>query len=282
VPIQHTTEFAATSPEVTRALVQELRRSDRKYRVFEAVYSGGKKPKDASVLAAKTGLAEMAVLQVATPMAHKQFFEQVKHEGRVAFTKYPHINAVKQTVLRAARSRRSPLVRRTGGVNGAGKHKGLVPLRPGLRSVWKSKARRGKSTKYDVFISHASEDKAYVRRLRTGLRKAHIKVWYDEDRLRWGDDLRGSIDRGLANSRFGIVVFSKAFLKRKHWTEHELNGLFAKERRGRKVILPIWHEITDRELLKYSLAFADRIALISKKNSVGDIVKTLKGLLSSS
>jgi hypothetical protein len=42
--------------------------------------------------------------------------------------------------------------------------------------------------------------------------------------------------------------FSKAFLKRKHWTEHELDGLFAKERNGRKVILPIWHKITDREL----------------------------------
>ncbi len=79
-----------------------------------------------------------------------------------------------------------------------------------------------------------------------------VKVWYDEDLLRWGDGLRGSIDRGLANSRYGIVVFSKAFLKKKHWTEHELNGLFAKERRGRKVILPIWHKITDRELLQYS------------------------------
>lgn len=46
-----------------------------------------------------------------------------------------------------------------------------------------------------------------------------------------------------------------------------------------KVILPIWHKITDRELLKYSPAFADRIAMISKKDSIGDIVKNMKALL---
>src|ERR1700689_1937480 len=99
--IQPPTEFAATSPEVTRAIVEELRRSPRKYRVFEAIYGGGNKPKDAAALAAKTGFTEMAVLQLATPMAHKQFLEQVKENGRVAFKKYPHINAVKQTFFRA-------------------------------------------------------------------------------------------------------------------------------------------------------------------------------------
>ncbi len=72
MPIQATTEFAATSPDVTRAIVQDLRRSDRRYEVFQAVYSGGNTPKNASLLAKKTGLTEMAVLQLATPMAHKQ------------------------------------------------------------------------------------------------------------------------------------------------------------------------------------------------------------------
>jgi hypothetical protein len=118
-----------------------------------------------------------------------------------------------------------------------------------------------------------------VRLLVNALKRAGVKVWYDEDLLQWGDGLRASIDRGLVNSRYGIVVFSKAFLRKKHWTEHELNGLFAKERNGRKVILPIWHKITDRELLRYSPAFADRIAMISKRDSINDIVKNLKKLL---
>jgi hypothetical protein len=66
------------------------------------VYSGGNKPKNASSLASKTGLSEVATLQLATPMAHKQYFENVRDNGRVAFKKYPHINAVKHNILRLA------------------------------------------------------------------------------------------------------------------------------------------------------------------------------------
>lgn len=279
--IQHTTEFAATSPEVMKTIVEELRRSPRKYSVFEAIYSGGNKSKDATILAAKTGLSEIAVLQMATPMAHKQFLEQVKENGRVAFKKYPHINAVKQSILRAARrptqhpKKRSKAIPTSRPV----KHSAAVQR----RSTWSTKShRRRPNVKFDVFVSHASEDKAYVRRLTSALKKAKIKVWYDEDAMSWGDDLRRSIDKGLANSHYGIVVFSKAFLKKKHWTEHELDGLFAKERRGRNVILPIWHNITDRELLRYSPAFANRIAMISKKDSIRDIVDALKRKLTNS
>lgn len=283
MPIQHTTEFAATSPEVMRAIVDELRRSPRKYAVFEAIYGGGNKPKDAKTLAGRTGLPEIAVLQLATPMAHKQFLEQVKAGGRVAFKKYPHINAVKQTILRAAlRPERHQKEPDTPTREGPPIEKRIsARRRVPQRSVWSSKGggRKAKS-KYDVFVSHASEDKNYVRRLVAALKKAGIRVWYDNDQMGWGDDLRSSIDIGLANSRYGIVVFSRAFLK-KHWTEHELNGLFAKERAGRKVVLPIWHNITDKELLQYSPAFADRIALISKRDSISDIVKALKRLLKS-
>jgi TIR domain len=285
MPIQQTTEFAATSPEVTRAVVQNLRTSDRRYRVFEAVYSGGNRPKDASALAVKTGLTEVAVLQLATPMANRQFFEQVKHQGRVAFKKYPHINAVKQTILGAAKKKVPVQTKGARTVQGE-QDSGATQRRPrgsSTRSAWTSTTRKRKSkTAYDAFVCHASEDKSFVARLVKALKAHGVKVWYDEDLLLWGDGLRGSIDRGLTNSRYGIVVFSKAFLKKKHWTEHELNGLFAKERKGRKVILPIWHKITDRELLQYSPAFADRIAMISKRDSIADIVNSLKKLLSNS
>lgn len=279
--IQATTEFAATSPDVTRAIVQDLRNSDRRYRVFEAVYGGGGKPKDATVLAGRTGLTEMAVLQVATPMAHKQYFEQVKDKGRVTFKKYPHINAVKETILRAARSTatRAQAVPMSS-MSSLAEDSARPRSRQQRRSVWKSTGRkRRQRPTYDVFICHASEDKGFVDLLVRALKQAGVKVWYDKDFLLWGDGLRSSIDRGLVDSRYGIVVFSKAFLKKKHWTEHELNGLFAKERDGRKVILPIWHKITDRELLKYSPAFADRLAMISKKDSIRDIVRNMKALL---
>ena len=104
MPIQHTTEISATSEETIQKIATELSTSERKYRVFEAIYSGGNKPKDAATLSAKTGLTEMVVLQLATPMASQQYFERLKHDGRIAFRKYPHINAVRHRILRLARN----------------------------------------------------------------------------------------------------------------------------------------------------------------------------------
>jgi hypothetical protein len=97
---------------------------------------------------------------------------------------------------------------------------------------------------YDVFISHASEDKdAFVRPLAKRLRDEHIEVWYDEFSLRVGDSLRRSIDRGLAQSRFGIVVMSPHFFE-KQWSQWELDGLVARQIAGAdNVILPIWLDV---------------------------------------
>jgi hypothetical protein len=82
---------------------------------------------------------------------------------------------------------------------------------------------------YDVFISHASEDKdAIVRELAEALDGEGLDVWYDEFELRVGSSLRRSIDQGLANSRFGVVVLSNAFFKR-DWPNYELDGLVTRE-----------------------------------------------------
>jgi hypothetical protein len=103
--------------------------------------------------------------------------------------------------------------------------------------------------KYDVFISHASEDKdSVVRPLAQALVTRGLKVWYDEFELKIGDSLRRKIDRGLAKSRFGIVVLSQSFIK-KGWTNYELDGIISKANTGEQVLLPIWHGITKQEVL---------------------------------
>jgi hypothetical protein len=115
---------------------------------------------------------------------------------------------------------------------------------------------------HDVFVCHASEDKDQIARpLAEGLREAGLNVWYDEFSLKLGDSLRESIDRGLADSRFGIVVLSHHFFSKK-WPQAELNGLFAIETAGgEKKIIPIWHEITPAEIVQYSPILADRVAV---------------------
>jgi len=92
---------------------------------------------------------------------------------------------------------------------------------------------------YDLFICHASEDKKpFVRTLADALKKEHVEVWYDEFSLKLGDSIRRSLDKGLKQSRFGVVVLSKAFFQKK-WPQYELDGLAEREMSGRdKVIAP--------------------------------------------
>ncbi|EMF4353627.1 TIR domain-containing protein [Providencia rettgeri] len=135
------------------------------------------------------------------------------------------------------------------------------------------------SPEYDVFISHASEDKeSFARPFAEHLKQLGIKVWYDELSLQWGDSLRTKIDQGLANSRFGIVVISKEFIK-KNWTEYELNGLVAKEINGSGRILPIWHEISKSEVLKFSPSLADKKALTTSDYTIDEMAEQLLPML---
>ncbi|MGA9668803.1 MAG: toll/interleukin-1 receptor domain-containing protein [Terracidiphilus sp.] len=129
--------------------------------------------------------------------------------------------------------------------------------------------------KYDVFISHASEDKvAFVEPLAIALRKWGLKVWFDKFSLKVGDSLRDSIEMGLANSRYGAVVFSPSFLV-KNWPKAELNGLFARQVQGKKkIILPIWHEITAAEMTKTMPIQVDSVALKSSEG-VESVAKAL-------
>ena len=128
---------------------------------------------------------------------------------------------------------------------------------------------------YDAFISHASEDKEkFVKPLAHALTCMEYRVWYDEFELRVGDSLRQSIDKGLVNSRFGIVVLSPAFFA-KNWPQYELNGLTAREMDGHKVILPIWYDVNREDVLAYSPALADKIALSSRRLSIKKIAEAL-------
>lgn len=128
---------------------------------------------------------------------------------------------------------------------------------------------------YDVFISHASEDKeAIVFPLANLLRSVGVKVWYDEFELTVGDSLSKSINIGLARSRFGIVVISPAFLQ-KNWPEYELRGLTDKELNGQKVILPIWHNVSHSAVQKYSPTLADKYALSTEGAATSHLARSL-------
>jgi TIR domain len=113
---------------------------------------------------------------------------------------------------------------------------------------------------WDVFISHASEDKASVALpLAESLIRSGIRVWLDQFELRIGDSLREKIDEGLSESSFGVIILSEHFLN-KGWTKKELNGLFSLEVDGVSVILPVWHGLDKADITRFSPLLADKLA----------------------
>ena len=104
-----------------------------------------------------------------------------------------------------------------------------------------------------------------ARPIAKGLQKLGLTVWYDESTLKVGDNLRQAIEKGLKESKFGVVVFSKHFFE-KEWPRHELDGLFSLEgTSGNKKILPVWHEVSRSEVAEYSPILAGRLAASTKK-----------------
>jgi len=131
------------------------------------------------------------------------------------------------------------------------------------------------ASEWDIFISHASEDKeSFVHPLAEELTRLGLRVWYDKFTLKLGDSLREKIDYGLRYSRFGVVVLSPHFFS-KDWPKKELDGLVALEVDGRKVILPVWHNVTRGDVAKYSPILAGRLA-VSTSTGLDNVVSEIR------
>ena len=135
---------------------------------------------------------------------------------------------------------------------------------------------------YDVFVSHAWEDKeGFVDEFVAELEKLDIKVWYDKQRIKWGDSMRARIDEGLKKSKFGIAVISPDYIADgKYWTKAELDGLFQLESVNGKMLLPIWHNITKQQVMNYSPIVASKLAMTTASMTAEEIAKEMQSLLS--
>lgn len=136
---------------------------------------------------------------------------------------------------------------------------------------------------YDVFVSHATEDKESFADEFVGILKDDfgMNVWYDAVSIKWGDSIRSKIDQGLKKSKFGVVVLSRSYIK-KHWTNYELEGLFQRESYSGKLILPIWHDITKKEVQDFSPTLAGKMAMNTDIMTATEIAENLKELLNES
>ena len=132
---------------------------------------------------------------------------------------------------------------------------------------------------YDLFLSHASEDKDSIARpLYAALTAKGVSVWFDEVTLELGDSLRRRIDEGLSKCRYGVVILSPTFLS-KQWAQRELDGLIARESAsGGKAILPVWYDLDEKTLVQYAPTMAERVAVRSE-DGLGVVVEQILRVL---
>jgi TIR domain len=125
---------------------------------------------------------------------------------------------------------------------------------------------------WDAFVSYALEDQeSFVRNLAAMLTRLGLSIWYAETALRVGDSLSASISKGLAESRYGIVVISPHFVAKK-WTNWELAGLVNRQNsEEQNVILPIWHGVAKKEVIDFSPPLVDLFALNTTTEQANEI-----------
>lgn len=127
---------------------------------------------------------------------------------------------------------------------------------------------------YDVFISHANANKGeFVNTLEKALKRLDIRIWYDANKIDWGDNWKLQIKNGLAKCRFGIVVISPEFLGRE-WTDKELNELLQRQNStGQKVVLPLLYNITVEKMKEQYPQLTDfQARVVSPTDRVEDVV----------
>jgi len=132
------------------------------------------------------------------------------------------------------------------------------------------------SHKYDVFISHATKDKAsYVDKLASAIKDTGLTVFYDIDSIAWGDSIPSKVEEGLVNCSRAVVVISKNYFGRK-WTEYEIMSLLKRQNEeSKKLIMPILHKINKKQLVEHYPELANISFKYSKSCSYDDLAKSL-------
>jgi len=148
----------------------------------------------------------------------------------------------------------------------------LTPVRDSFENLAKEPDLR------DVFLCHAWDDRQGVaKELHDLLTSRDVSVWFSEKDVGLGVPLLRAIDRGLANSRVGIVLVTPALLRRlpaEGIADKELSALLARER-----LVPIVHETTYEALREVSPLLGSRSGLSTAEEPIEDVADKLAELV---
>lgn len=130
----------------------------------------------------------------------------------------------------------------------------------------------------DVFLCHAWDDRqGAAKDLHDLLEARGVRVWFSEKDLGLGVPMMRAIDKGLVNSRVGIVLVTPAMLRRlpaEGVADKELSALLRRER-----LVPVVHGTTYEELETVSLLLASRAGLSTAEDSMAEVASKIAELV---
>lgn len=130
----------------------------------------------------------------------------------------------------------------------------------------------------DVFLCHAWDDRqGAAKELHDLLEAAGVKVWFSEKDLGLGVPMMRAIDKGLANSKVGLVLVTPALLARlpkESVADKELSTLLAGNR-----LVPIVHNTTYEALRDVSPMLASRTGLDTAEDSMSEVAAKVAELV---
>lgn len=126
---------------------------------------------------------------------------------------------------------------------------------------------------WDVFISHASEDKNSIARpLALALQTHGLTIWFDEDSMFAHNPLNEKIVDGLHNSQVIVLVISSRFLT-KEWTIREMTLALEFENPPNCVVVPMLHDLAEDEIEKIPKTLRDRPGVSTRESLDQAIVR---------
>lgn len=127
-----------------------------------------------------------------------------------------------------------------------------------------------------LFISHASEDKDFVKKMANDLRASGINAWIDSWEIKAGDSLIEKIQKGIQESDHMAIVLSPDSVK-SEWVKRELNASIIKELEEKtNFIIPIYLKTCEIPLLIKDKKRSD--FRLNYDTGFRELVEILKGI----
>lgn len=149
----------------------------------------------------------------------------------------------------------------------------LTPVRENVESLAASQP-----DLRDVFLCHAWDDRqGSAKELHDLLEARGVRVWFSEKDLGLGVPMMRAINKGLINSRVGIVLVTPAMLRRlpaEGIADKELSALLRRER-----LVPVVHGTTYDELEQVSLLLASRAGLNTAEETMAEVATKIAELV---